>query len=68
MPNNKSKKKYNTRNQKKIKLAKGNNESSDEDNSSQSYSESEYSDMDYDPENEELLDEVMDEEEFQQFL
>ena len=68
MPNNKSKKKYNTRNQKKIKLAKGSNESSDEDNSSQSYTDSEYSDMDYDPENEEVLDEVMDEEEFQQFL
>ena len=68
MPNIKSKKKYNTRNQKKIKLSKGNNESSDEDDSSQSVSESEYSDPDYDPENDELLDEVMDEEEFQQFI
>ena len=68
MPTNKNKKTYNTRNKKKIKLAKGSNDSSNEDNSSQSCSESDYSDMEYDPENDEMLDDVMDEEEFQQFL
>ena len=66
MPKTKSKKQNNIQKHKKITLAKENDTSSDDEVSH--HSESEYSDVDYDPDNDEMLDEVMDEAEFQQFL
>lgn len=69
MADNKSKQKYNLRDRNKNKLSKTRHDSTDDEESESQYSDSDYTDVeDYDPNDSTIMEEIMDEEEFQKFI